>query len=53
MLALIVALPLGMWLFTPLRRRATQSLSVAGDRRRQERAELQARLRGDTEPGGE
>ncbi len=53
MLALIVALPLGMWLFTPLRRRATESLSAAGERRRQERAELQARLRGDAEPGGE
>lgn len=47
MLALIVALPLGMWIFTPLRKRATDSLAVAGERRRQERAELQARLRGE------
>lgn len=47
MLALIVALPLGMWLFTPLRKRATESLTVAGERRRREREELQARLRGE------
>lgn len=47
MLALIVALPLGMWVFTPLRLRATQSLTVAGERRRRERDELQARLRGE------
>lgn len=47
LLALIVALPLGMWVFTPLRRRATESLAVAGERRRREREELQARLRGE------
>jgi hypothetical protein len=47
MLALIVALPLGMWVFTPLRQRATASLTVAGERRRRERDELQARLRGE------
>ncbi|MGB3333367.1 MAG: DUF4229 domain-containing protein [Mycobacterium sp.] len=47
MLALIVALPLGMWLFTPLRKRATDSLTVAGERRRLEREKLQARLRGE------
>jgi len=47
MLALIVALPLGMWLFTPLRKRATDSLTVAGERRRREREKLQARLRGE------
>ncbi|MEB3021553.1 DUF4229 domain-containing protein [[Mycobacterium] crassicus] len=47
LLALIIALPLGMWLFTPLRRRATESLSVAGERRRHDRAELQAKLRGE------
>lgn len=47
MLALIVALPLGMWIFTPLRKRATESLTVANERRRQEREKLQARLRGE------
>lgn len=49
MLALIVALPLGMWIFTPLRKRATESLTVAGERRRREREQLQARLRGEAE----
>lgn len=47
MLALIVALPLGMWVFTPLRKRAAESLTVAGESRRRVRAELQARLRGE------
>ncbi|MGV0624274.1 DUF4229 domain-containing protein [Mycolicibacter minnesotensis] len=47
MLALIIALPLGMWLFAPLRRRAAAGLAVAGEQRRQERDELQARLRGE------
>jgi hypothetical protein len=36
-----------MWVFTPLRQRATASLTVAGERRRRERDELQARLRGE------
>ncbi len=45
--ALIIALPLGMWVFTPLRKRATASLAVAGERRRREREDLQARLRGE------
>jgi len=47
LLALIIALPLGMWVFTPLRKRANESLSAAGERRRRERAELQAKLRGE------
>ena len=46
--AFIIGMPLGIWLFTPLRRRATAALAVAGERRRQERETLQARLRGDT-----
>jgi hypothetical protein len=53
--ALIIAMPLGIWLFGSLRRRATASLAIAGERRRSEREELQARLRGeavaDEEPG--
>lgn len=49
LLALIVALPLGMWVFAPLRRRATASLAVAGERRRREREQLQARLRGESD----
>lgn len=45
--ALVLALPLGIWLFTPLRRRATASLAVFDERRRTDREQLQSRLRGD------
>lgn len=45
--ALIMAMPLGIWLFGPLRRRATASLATAGERRRREREQLRARLHGD------
>ncbi|WP_434086301.1 DUF4229 domain-containing protein [Mycobacterium lentiflavum] len=45
--ALIIAMPLGIWLFGPLRRRATASLAASGERRRAEREHLQARLRGE------
>src|ERR1700745_625568 len=45
--ALIIAMPLGIWLFGPLRRRATAALAIAGERRRREREQLQARLRGE------
>ena len=48
--ALIIAMPLGIWLFGPLRRRATAALAVAGERRRFEREQLQARLRGEAVP---
>lgn len=54
--ALIIAMPLGIWLFGPLRRRATAALAVSGERRRAERERLQARLRGeavDDEPDGQ
>ena len=44
---MVVAMPLGMWVFSPLRRRATASLALAGERRRRDREQLQARLRGD------
>jgi hypothetical protein len=46
--ALIIGMPLGIWLFTPLRRRATAGLAIAGERRRRERENLQARLRGES-----
>ena len=59
--ALIIAMPMGIWLFGRLRRRATAALSIAAERRRAEREQLQARLRGEvvddnetdneTEPG--
>lgn len=45
--ALIIAMPLGIWLFGPLRRRATASLAIAGERRRREREQLRARLQGE------
>jgi small-conductance mechanosensitive channel len=48
--ALIIAMPLGIWVFSPLRRRATAALAVAGERRRAEREQLQARLRGEAGP---
>ncbi|MGH3561476.1 MAG: DUF4229 domain-containing protein [Mycobacterium sp.] len=51
--ALIIALPLGMWLFSPLRRRATAGLAMAGERRRQDREQLRARLRGEVPPDAE
>ena len=44
---LVIAMPLGMWLFGPLRRRATAALASADQRRRRDRAQLQARLRGE------
>ena len=44
---LIVSMPLGMWALSPLRRRATAALAVAGERRRVEREQLRARLRGE------
>jgi hypothetical protein len=46
--ALVIGMPLGIWLFSPLRRRATAGLEVAAERRRRDRAQLQARLRGET-----
>nr|WP_185975994.1 DUF4229 domain-containing protein [Mycolicibacterium sp. 018/SC-01/001] len=48
--AIVIALPLGIWVFAPLRRRATESIAVFDERRRAERAQLQARLRGDGPP---
>lgn len=48
--ALIIAMPLGIWLFGPLRRRATAGLEVATERRRREREQLRARLRGEEPP---
>jgi hypothetical protein len=45
--ALVIAMPLGMWLFAPLRRRATAGLEHATARRRRDREQLRARLRGE------
>lgn len=49
--ALVVALPLGIWLFAPLRKRATASIAAVDERRKHDRAQLQARLRGEESPG--
>jgi antibiotic biosynthesis monooxygenase (ABM) superfamily enzyme len=52
--AIVIALPLGIWIFAPLRRRATASIAAVDERRRKDREQLQARLRGeDTESGEE
>ncbi|MFG1934993.1 DUF4229 domain-containing protein [Mycobacterium sp. NPDC048908] len=51
--ALVIALPLGIWMFAPLRRRATASIAVFDERRRKDREQLQARLRGEETSGGE
>ena len=48
--ALVIAMPLGMWLFAPLRRRATAGLEQVTARRRRDREQLRARLRGEEPP---
>jgi hypothetical protein len=48
--ALVIAMPMGIWLFGPLRRRATAGLEVATERRRRDREQLRARLRGEAPP---
>jgi hypothetical protein len=48
--ALVIALPLGIWLFAPLRRRATAGMATMNERRRQDRDQLRARLRGEAPP---
>ncbi|UQX12957.1 DUF4229 domain-containing protein [Candidatus Mycobacterium methanotrophicum] len=51
--ALVIAMPLGIWLFAPLRRRATAGLEVTTARRRRDREQLRARLRGEAPPDGQ
>jgi hypothetical protein len=48
--AIVIAFPLGMWIFSPLRQRATASIAAFDERRRRDRERLQARLRGETPP---
>ena len=48
--AVVIALPVGIWVFAPLRRRATASIAVLDERRRRDREQLQARLRGEEPP---
>jgi len=51
--ALVIALPLGIWIFAPLRRRATASIAAVDERRRKDREQLQARLRGEETSSGD
>lgn len=51
--ALVIAMPLGMWLFAPLRRRANAGLEEATARRRRDREQLRARLRGEEPPASD
>ncbi|MCX2933207.1 DUF4229 domain-containing protein [Mycobacterium sp. CVI_P3] len=44
--AIVIALPLGIWVLAPLRKRATASIALVDERRRKDREQLQARLRG-------
>jgi hypothetical protein len=48
--AIVIALPLGIWIFAPLRKRATEGIAAVDERRRQDREQLQARLRGEEPP---
>ena len=47
---IVIAVLLGIWLFAPLRRRATASIAAVDERRKRDRAQLQARLRGEEPP---
>jgi len=51
--ALVIGMPLGIWLFAPLRRRATAGLDAVTARRRRDREQLRARLRGEEPPASE
>jgi xanthine/uracil permease len=48
--AIVIALPLGIWIFAPLRKRATAGIAELDERRRKDREQLQARLRGEEPP---
>ena len=48
--AIVIALPLGLWIFAPLRKRATAGVAALDERRRRDREQLRARLRGDEPP---
>ena len=45
--AIVIALPMGVWLLAPLRRRATAAIAEVDERRRNDREQLQSRLRGE------
>ncbi|BDT89404.1 hypothetical protein FMUAM8_51680 [Nocardia cyriacigeorgica] len=45
--ALIIAMPLSLVLFKSLRTKVNEDIAVVDERRRQDKAQLRARLRGD------
>jgi Protein of unknown function (DUF4229) len=50
LMAIVIAFPLGIWVFAPLRKRATASIAAYDEGRRRDRDQLRARLRGDEAP---
>ncbi|MBF6131242.1 DUF4229 domain-containing protein [Nocardia brasiliensis] len=50
--ALIIAMPLSLLLFKRLRVRVNEDIAVVDERRRHDKAQLRARLRGETPEGG-
>jgi ABC-type proline/glycine betaine transport system permease subunit len=50
--AIVIALPLGIWVFSPLRRKATASIAAVDERRKADKAQLRSRLQGDEPPAG-
>lgn len=49
--ALVLGMPLGIWLFAPLRRRATAGIAAVDERRRAEREQSRSRLHGEDSSG--
>lgn len=47
--AVLIALPLSLVLFAPLRRRVNEGIASVDERRRTTRADLESRLRGESE----
>lgn len=50
--ALIIAMPLSLTLFKRLRTRVNEDIAVVDEKRRHDKAQLRARLRGESESGG-
>ncbi|MEV6137403.1 DUF4229 domain-containing protein [Nocardia sp. NPDC051990] len=50
--ALIIAMPLSLTLFKKLRARVNEDIAVVDAKRRQDKAQLRARLRGNDNPTG-
>nr|WP_240963259.1 DUF4229 domain-containing protein [Antrihabitans stalactiti] len=46
--ALLIALPLSLVLFSKLRRRLNEDIAIVDERRRRDKADLRAKLRGDS-----